>query len=222
MKKLEEMTQPDFLSTAFATINPADGTSRKMVLADFYKHTETIRVREAAPEPVRTYMEATKTLFVYGWFYYPFFTLSAFMATTAVEMALRLRLQKSRNDQPGLKALFEEAIRQGILRDEGFPSGEAVPESSTGMFGENGEPAETLHSGNGRSYTETVAEVMRSFRNQFAHPSGHWILFPGQAVNFLTLAGEIINQLWPGEASHPANPSESCAWPSLHKGTAEQ
>jgi hypothetical protein len=210
MKKLEEMTEPDFLSTAFATLNP-DGTSRNMLLADFYKHTETIRISEAAPEPVRGYMEATKTLFVYGWFYYPFFTLSAFMATTAVEMALRLRLRKSRNDQTGLKALFEEVIRQGIVRDEGFPSGEAVRENSAAMFGESGEPHEAFPSGNGRSYTETVAEVMRHFRNMFAHPSGHWILFPGQAVNFLMLAGEVINQLWPDKAPDSAGHSESGA-----------
>jgi hypothetical protein len=199
MKKLEEMTEPDFLSTAWGTFNP-DGTARNMVLADFHRHADAIRISEAAPEPVRTYMEATKTLYAYGWFYYPFFTLSVFIATTAVEMALRLKLQKGPNDHSRLKALFDEGIRKGLLKDEGFPSREAVRENSAAMFGENEEPPETLPSGESRSYTEKVAEVMRHFRNVFAHPSGHWILPPGPAVNFLVLAGEVINQLWPGKA----------------------
>ena len=211
MKKVEEMTQPDFLSTAFGVVNLLDGTDRKIVLADFYESAERIRVGEAAPEQVRSYMEAVKTLYAYGWFYYPFFTLSAFMATTAVEMALRVRLQKGRNDHSGLKALFEEGIRQGLLRDEGFPSREAVQESKAAMFGQDAEPPEAPPAGEAPSYSETVAEWMRYFRNVFAHPSGHWILFPGQAINFLTLAGEVINQLWPGEPSDLAGNSGSGA-----------
>lgn len=141
-------------------------------------------------------------------FYYPFFTLSAFMATTAVELALRLRLQKGRNDYSGLKALFDEGIREGLLKDEGFPSREAVREISAAMFGQDAESPEALPSGNIPSYAETVAEWMRYFRNVFAHPSGHWILFPGQAINFLTLGGEVINQLWPGETPASVGNSE--------------
>jgi len=133
------------------------------------------------------------------------------MATTAVELALRLRLQKGRNDHSGLKALFDERIRRGLLSDEGFPSREAIRENSAAMFGESEEPPDALPSGNGRSYTETVAEVMRHFRNEFAHPSAHWIMFPGQAVNFLILAGQVINQLWAAKAADSPSRSESGA-----------
>jgi hypothetical protein len=211
MKKLEELTTPDFTNTLVGLVNSLDGTGRNAALADFYQSAERIQISKTTPEHVRSYMEAVKTLFAYGWFYYPFFTLSAFMATTAVELALRLRLQKRRNDHSGLKALFDEGIRQGLLKDEGFPSREAVREINAAMFGQDGESPEALPSGNVPSYAETVAEWMRYFRNVFAHPSGHWILFPGQAINFLTLAGEVINQLWPGEPPGSVGDSDSAA-----------
>jgi len=62
MKKLEEMTQPDFLSTAFGVVNLLDGTDRKIVLADFYETAARIQTGENTPEHVRSYSEAVKTL----------------------------------------------------------------------------------------------------------------------------------------------------------------
>jgi len=201
LKKIEEIPEPDHRSTGFGVINLSDGTTRSMTLADFYKDAESIRVNETAPEDVRSYMEAVKTLFVYGWHYYPFFTLSAFMATTAVEMALKLRLQKRPDDPSGLKTLFDQAIAQGLLRDEGFPSRENVQANGPTMFGENEGSSGAVSVEPGPPYAERVAGFMRHFRNVFAHPSGHWILFPGQALDFLVLGGEVINQLWPEEKS---------------------
>jgi hypothetical protein len=199
LKKIEEITEPDHRSTGFGMIDVSDGISRNMTLGDFYKNAERLRVNEGAPEDVRSYMEAVKTLFVYGWFYYPFFTLSAFMATTAVEMALKRRLQTRPDDPSGLKTLFDKAISQGLLRDESFPSREHVQANRAAIFGENAKSSEGFSVEAGPPYAERVAGFMRHFRNVFAHPSGHWILFPGQALNFLVLAGEVINQLWPSQ-----------------------
>ena len=207
LKRLEEITEPDHRSTGFAVANLAAGTAQPTTLADLYRDAERIRIGEAVPVDVRSYMEATKTLFVYGWFYYPFFTLSAFMATTAVEMALKLKLQQRPDDPSHLKSLFDRAIAQGLLSDEGFPSRESAEAYSENLeaymaakFGEGEAASEPGSVGPSPPYVQRVADFMRHFRNAFAHPSGHWILLPGQAVNFLTLAGEVINQLWPGEA----------------------
>jgi hypothetical protein len=142
MKRLEKITQPDFRSTGFGVLNLKDGTTRGMTLADFYGDAESIHVSETAPEDVRSYMDAVKTLFAYGWFYYPFFTLAAFMATTAVEMALKRRLEKRPDDPASLKTLFDQAITQGLLRDEGFPSREHVQANRAVMFGESEESSE--------------------------------------------------------------------------------
>jgi hypothetical protein len=207
LKGLEEITEPDHRSTGFAVADLVAGTTRPMTLADFYRDAECIRVGEAVPVDVRSYMEAVKTLFVYGWFYYPFFTLCAFMATTAVEMALKLKLQQRPDDPSRLKSLFDRAIAQGLLSDEGFPSRESAEAYSEDLqaymaatFGESEAASEPGSVEPSPPYVQRVADFMRHFRNAFAHPSGHWILLPGQALDFLVLAGEVINQLWPGEA----------------------
>lgn len=199
LKKIEEMSMADHRSTGFAVFNMSDGTTRSMTLADFYKDAEGIQVNETAPEELRSYMEAVKTLFVYGWYYYPFFTLCAFMATTAVEMALKLRLQTKPHDRSTLKALFDKAIRKGLLKDDGFPSCKHVQSKSAVIFGDSEESSGVLPTEQGPPYVERVARLLRHFRNVFAHPSGHWILLPGQAIDFLVLAGEVINQLWPSQ-----------------------
>jgi HEPN domain-containing protein len=142
-------------------------------------------------------VEAVKTLFAYGWFFYPFFTLAAFMATTAVEMALQAKLLKPREESPGLKKLFERAMKEGLLRDEDFPSREYIRANRALLYGEDSESPGSSGTEEGPPYTERVATLLRHFRNVFAHPSGHWILAPGQALDFLVLAGEVINQLWP-------------------------
>lgn len=197
LKRIEEITMPDHRSMGFGVINFSNGTTRSMTLADFYKDAESIQVNETAPEDLRSYVEAVKTLFVYGWHYYPFFTLSAFMATTAVEMALKRRLQTKPHDRSGLKALFDKAISKGLLKDEGFPSRKHVQSKSGVVFGESEESSGVLPTEQGPPYAERVARFVGHFRNVFAHPSGHWILLPGQAIDFLVLAGEVINQLWP-------------------------
>ncbi|MGD1101292.1 MAG: hypothetical protein ABSA59_04425 [Terriglobia bacterium] len=204
LKRPEEVTEPDHRSTSFAVADLIAGSSRPMTLADFYKDAECIRVSEAVPVDVRSYMEAVKSLFVYGWFYYPFFTLCAFMATTAVEMALKLKLQKRPDDHSGLKNLFDQAIAQGLLSDKGFPSNESAEAYQkdlqaymTATFGEDESGSEPGPIPASPPYAQRVASFMRHFRNAFAHPSGHWILLPGQALDFLVLAGEVISQLWP-------------------------
>ncbi len=194
IKKLEEITGPDCRSTCFGVLNVSDGTTRAVTLADFYRDAERIHLNETAPEDVRSYMEAVKTLFVYGWFYYPFFTLSAFMATTAVEMALNAKLRKGAIDSPGLKKLFDQAIREGLLRDENFPSREHVRAHRVLAFGGDSETRGGFYEEGNPPYPESVPNLMRHFRNVFAHPSGHWILFPGQSLDFLVLAAELINQ----------------------------
>jgi hypothetical protein len=199
MKKVDEITVPDFASTAFAVLNLADGTSRAITLADFYGHAERIQVNETAPEDVRSYMEAVKTLYVYGWFYYPFYTLAAFLATTAVEMALVTKFQKRRS--PGLARLYRLALKQGMIREENFPSRKHVQANRALLFGEETQLPDTPSPEREKPYAERVGDLLTYFRNVFAHPTGHWIMTPGNALDFLVLAGEVINQLWPPLAS---------------------
>lgn len=196
LKKLEEVMEPDFRSTAFVNLDVERKIAKRVTLENSYELLEYVQLHISVPEDVRSYMEATKTLFVYGWFYYPFYALASFLATTAVEMALRARLPKQGKDYRGLEKLFKEAITKGLLRDEEFQSREHVQASRATIMkwfyqsSQDNPPEPEI------PYAEEVARRLTKFRNQFAHPHGHWIMVPGQAVDILVIAAEVINQLW--------------------------
>jgi hypothetical protein len=76
------------------------------------------------PEDVRSYFNVAVTLYLYGWLYYPFYTLASERSFFAVEMALRKRLppkklNKKGRDPRNLVDLLTEA-KDGLMRDEGF------------------------------------------------------------------------------------------------------
>lgn len=84
-------------------------------------------LHEGVPEDIRDYVHVIVTLYLYGWLYYPFYTLASERSFFAVEMALRKRLPPTKLDKKGrdprkLGDLFTEAKTAGLLRDEGFPS----------------------------------------------------------------------------------------------------
>jgi hypothetical protein len=205
LKELPKITEPDTRSTAFVKFNSSTGTTEPITLEDNYRYVEYVQLTESVPEDVRSYMEAVKTLFVYGWFYYPFYTLSVLLATTAVEMALRARFPKKGPDFRGLGRLFRRAINEGILRDENFPSLKHVQANRPIIFPETEQSQIGAASQPEQSYAERVANGLIHFRNEFAHPHAHWILPPGPAFDFLVLAGEVINQLWPVESQGSVN-----------------
>lgn len=134
-------------------------------------------LRPAVSGVSRTYMEAVKTLVVYGWFFYPFFTLSAFMATTAVEMALKLRLQKRPDDPSSLKGLFDQAIARGLLRDDCFPSRKNGEANRTALFGENEEPSQATSAEPRPSRRQWRALTPYSARRPWAPGARHQLPF---------------------------------------------
>jgi hypothetical protein len=148
-------------------------------------------LHDGVPDSVCSYMNAVVTLWLYGWLYYPFYPLSIFLSTTAVELALKERFPKEGRDRRGLKKLLRTAKTAGLLRDEGFPSLKYRREYTATIVGK---PPQSLP---GEPYVDVVIESLPDTRNQFAHPDMHTIMTPGMAVDSLILAAEIINQLWP-------------------------
>jgi hypothetical protein len=152
------------------------------------------RLHDGVPESVRSYMNSVVTLWLYGWLYYPFYPLAIFLSTTAVEFALKKRFPQKGGDFRGLKKLLKEAKRAGVLRDEDFPSLERRRQNAAMIFGEAPESPPP------KPYVDVVIGSLPAIRNTFAHPDIHTIVTPGMAVDSLTLAVEIINQLWPAPA----------------------
>lgn len=159
-------------------------------------------LRGEIPEDVRSYFNAVISLYLYGWLYFPFYTLANFLSSVVVEMALRERFpwRPSRigEDRRGLKKLLKEAKAEGLLRDEDFPTlenaranAEQLRQELNEFMGQQTEPAPKT------PYVDVLIDSLPKIRNSFAHPDMHEILAPGQALSGLILAAEIINQLWP-------------------------
>jgi hypothetical protein len=165
-------------------------------LENQYELLDYFRLHDGVPESVRSYMNSVVTLWLYGWLYYPFYPLAIFLSTTAVEMALQERFPNKRGR--GLKRLLQAAKGAGLLRDEGFPSlkhrreNEAMLDEQLAAIG-----SQTPQSLPENPYVDVLIEVLPKVRNRFAHPEMHAIIPPGMAVDSLTVATEIINQLWP-------------------------
>lgn len=195
LKPLFEIPEADPRSGAFVKLNLDAGTTEPMALKDVHDLISPITLDNDVPEEIRSYMEEVKTLFVYGWFYYPFYTLAAFLSTTVVEMSLSMRLGKSQHERKGFAALLKEARESGILRgahDAMAAIWDRIEQSQAGYGYKAGSNPELLND----AHFEGAWKSLIKLRNTFAHPKGHWIMSPGMAVDLLRFSVEIINGLW--------------------------
>jgi len=160
-------------------------------------------LHEGVLDDVHSYFNAVVTLYLYGWLYYPFYTLASERSFFAVEMALRKRLPPKKLDKKGrdprfLGDLLREAKDAGLMRDEGFPSlenrrasAEELDQHMAEILGRDPEPQPEV------PYVDGLIQALPWVRNRFAHPNMQNIMPPGPALDGLILAAEIINQLWP-------------------------
>jgi hypothetical protein len=201
IKSLEEFLSPDPTNEFFPFLS---------LEAQYDMVTQYCNLHDGVPDDVRSYFNAVVTLYLYGWLYYPFYTLASERSFFAVEMALRKRLPPKKLDKKGrdprfLGDLLREAKGAGLLRNEGFPSLENRDASATELnqhvaklVGRNAESQPELPLG--RPYAYPYVDVLiRAFpwvRNRFAHPDMQNVMPPGPALDGLILATEIINQLW--------------------------
>ncbi|MGB6877727.1 MAG: hypothetical protein WBD87_17015 [Candidatus Acidiferrales bacterium] len=172
VKSVEEFLKPDPTSMAWGLSS----------IEDHYELIEGLRLNANVPQPVRDYFDSIITLYLYGWLYYHFYTLTQFLSATAVEMALRERLPKQLDpktgrDKRGLRLLLRQAKNTGLLRQEDLPE----------------------------FNLEAVVQGLPLIRNKFAHPDMHTIMMPGMAYSGLQLAVAIINQLWPEGTEKASN-----------------
>ena len=183
--------------------NPTNDFFSPLTLEHLYEvASQSCGLHQGVPEDIRDYFHVVVTLYLYGWLYYPFYTLASERSLFAVEMALRKRfppqkLDKKGRDRRSLGDLLKEATDAGLLRDEGFPSlenrhtdAEELNQNMAEILGGPGASAES-------SLCGRADWDVPFLRNHFAHPNMQTILTPGQALDGLIQGAEIINQLWP-------------------------
>lgn len=209
VKKLNEILKPDPRNEAFVKIHRRSGKFRPLGIADYHRSLSAIALNERVPEDVRSYFETVKNTCLYGWFVYPFFTVSVFLSYTAIEMALRKTFEV---DDPKrkwrFKQLLERAIEGRLISEDGFPSVRERKERQNDFSSEAakklGLPIQPSN-----DYCSVLVDCLPDLRNSFAHPALNTILSPGDAVWSLRIAAELINQLFQAP-SGPIGPGEAC------------
>jgi hypothetical protein len=199
LKPRRDFLEPDPRNLAFAKMR-ADGVMEPVTLDDQYAMIGYApALHQGVPDDVGSYMEAVKNLFLYAWLSYPFYAFVHSLSYAVVEMALRRRLpyRGPGRDKRGLQNLLEQAAKQGLLKDEAFPSLQRrrqVGADLDAALREAGECA--VPQAPKEPFVQILLKHFAAIRNTLTHPHGHWIIPPGIAVDSLVLAAEIINQLW--------------------------
>jgi hypothetical protein len=190
MKGRHELLEPDARSSMFVKMDSTGSGVLPMTIDDFHEWASYVKVSENVPEDVRSYVETIKNVFVFGWCHYPFCTLAAFLATTAVEMALRKRYPMAGRDRRSFATLLKRAEDDGLLTDDRFPAEFSRPLEVQTV--DDGVAMEIMN----HSVAERITSRIPSLRNEFAHPGAHWIMPPGPALDMLILSAAVINALW--------------------------
>ncbi len=184
-------------------------------LADEHEALCTICLHDGVPESVAQLFETAKNVSLYSWFVYRFHPVSESVGFAALELALNLRktglsLLPDGYRSPGLRNLLREAIKNGWIRDQEFPSRSAYAQHSAHLaviakIIETGTPSVSLRDvtpGDMNQGFETVSltkhilALWPKVRNTLAHGSPR--LAP-TSRRTLRLVAEAINQLFEGE-----------------------
>lgn len=172
LKQLKKITTPDERNLYFL-VTESGGHARRLTLEDIHEHVSSIQLNPEVPDSIKSHFAQAQNLAVYSWYYYPFNVTSQFMGFVSVEYALKLKLGKDSS----FKHLIKLAVKKGLIKDSGFS-------------------IDKLREENGRSYVETLTEIMPSLRNTLAHGSS---MLHNNALSSLRICAEFINQLFKKE-----------------------
>ncbi len=83
---LSEITKKD---ETFPFVTIKDGKPREITIEDLQENVAKIQLKTKVPEATRKVFTVCKKLYVFGYFYYPFFTVSQHYAFLTLESAMR-------------------------------------------------------------------------------------------------------------------------------------
>ena len=187
LKPFSELLVPDRRSVEFDLYDSEVQEWRRITLQDFYGVIETIRLLPSVPSEVQTHFAAAHNLLAYSWYFYPFNVTAQFLGYVSVEFALRLRYGVG--EQGSFKGLVKRAIRDGLVRDEGFSHIARPIERPAPPF-----MPPPIPSREEDSYVRRLIEALPGLRNHLAHGSS---MLHSHGAASVRVAAEFINQLFP-------------------------
>ena len=210
LKELDKLTELDPRYDVIGAIDPSapDGF-RKLTAADRHAEMAALELSESVPETVRKAFAVTRTLWVYGWFYWPFHTLASFHAILCLDMALAIRIAREEGRPnpeswtPPLQVMFKRAIESNWITDEGIAHAKRLRERWARM--REGLPEEWFSAASdpmqesNQRYCRILLETLTKMRDDFAHPKHYWHGVPGMSSAIIEDVHGLIQQLFCGD-----------------------
>lgn len=206
LKDLGKLAEPDSRNLAFAILDPSlpDG-KRPITDADRHGVMAGLDLPDSVPETIRSAFAVTRTLWVYGWFYWPFYTLAEFHALLCLDMALATRIAREDNisdsewHSPPLAKMLKRAIESGWVTDDGIAHARRLREQGDGASELlppelARRPPDTSQRSHQR-YCRILLDGLPDLRNYFAHPKHYWHTLPS-ALGIENVHGLVV-QLFP-------------------------
>jgi hypothetical protein len=146
LKDIDKLTEPDPRHDILVSIVPEtqDGIQqlamRKETAADRYADVSALELPDSVPEEVRSAFAVTRMLWLYGYYYWPFYTLAEFQAILCLNVALAIRiaredgianLQSWRVDD--FPVMLKRAIESKWVTDDGIAHAQRFRERSARM-----------------------------------------------------------------------------------------
>ena len=196
LKPVETIFEPDPRQLNWWIRNYDDGSVRQLTLEEHHANISRVILSDAVPEDVRQHMETAKNLALYSWYVYRFIPVAELQAYTALEWALRIRLEVADNAKPSFGGLLRRAIKQELITPADFK-----PLSETRPFATI--TGNSLFDANLPSAFHTDPRFMEAFykgivglRNLLAH--GSFQLWP-DGTSTLAVVALAVNALFRAE-----------------------
>jgi hypothetical protein len=116
IKEFATLLEPDERWKYFALHDTETNKPKPYTLGDRYSAIEMIKLNSHVPEDVQSQFNVAKMLCIYSWLYYPFHQVAELKAFSTLEMGLRMLFPELRN----FKRLLFQAVKKGLIKDEGF------------------------------------------------------------------------------------------------------
>jgi hypothetical protein len=119
---LDNWRQPDPVSAGYVGVFPLDGQLRSLTGDDWAYHILAIPLSEAVPDELRRLFEVARGTMLYGWYFYPAYTLASEQVLRVAEAAVARRCRDL--GAPACRKRFEQQL--AWLSGHGVLSGEDV------------------------------------------------------------------------------------------------
>jgi hypothetical protein len=208
LKDLDKLTEHDPRHDALVSIVPEtrDGIQqlvmRRETVADRYAELAVLELNDSVPEAVHSAFAVTRMLWLFGYYYWPLYTLAESQAILCLNMALATRIAREdgiANLQswrvPDLPLMFKRAIESKWVTDDGIAHAKRLRERSIRVEELFGVPPD-LREESPQRYCRILLEGLTYMRNAFAHPKDYWHGMPGSSFLTIENVHDLIQQLF--------------------------